>query len=725
MPNGASPIDRKIDEALDFHRQGKFDEAEALYHDVLVQHPNNAEILHFLGLIAHQKGEHERAIKLLKQAIDVQPQTAQFQSNLGLVQTSAELFHDAAITFKNLLAAHSDDPDIANAFATALKGTENWDEAKSVLRELIDSHPKYAPGHFNLGNLYLAQGQATLAVPAFETAFGLAPNDATVRNLATALQNIGHKQRAISLLSKLVEKSPSDSAALNNLSNLYREAGKLDEAHVLLDRALLIDPTLADAWYNLGSIQVTQNDSPTGVLSFKRALDSRPCFIKADWAAKLALPQIYVSENQRQDMRAHWQAGLMQIRDAPIQTTPEGIQAALAAISEITPFALAYQGADDRLLMSEWGQQVSAITQTAYPEFSELIPIPNRDRKRIVFVSAHFRSHTIERLFSGWVTGLNPAEFDVHLVSTSGSGDRRTTDMCAAVSGSFTASTSIVEIASHIHKLAADFIIYPDIGMDPRTQILAALRLAPQQAMSWGHPVTSGLPTIDTFLSSALMEPSESQVHYTEHLVCLPHLSIDYIRPSMPKDKISHDFLCAQSLFKIPPHQDHVFAKIIKQTPGRMLSFFAHPITQVTAAFQNRIMHAFKNVGLDPDETLRFIAPCDRQKFLCHLAGSRVILDTFEWSGGNTSLETFAMGKPVVTLPGKFMRGRHTSAMISLMSIDELNLGTEDAYIAEAIKLVTDEKYYKDVTVRIEQHSSCLFNDQESIQGLASFLRDH
>ena len=231
------------------------------------------------------------------------------------------------------------------------------------------------------------------------------------------------------------------------------------------------------------------------------------------------------------------------------------------------------KGADDRLLMSEWGQQVSTITQTAYSEFSELAPIPNRDRKRIVFVSAHFRSHTIERLFSGWVTGLEPAEFDVHFVSTSGAGDRRTTDMCAAVSGSFTASTSIIEIASHIHKLAADIIIYPDIGMDPRTQVLAALRLAPRQAMSWGHPVTSGLPTIDTFLSSALMEPNGSQAHYTENLVCLPHLSIDYARPSMPKDKISHDFQCAQSLFKIPPHQDHVFAKIIKQIPGRTPEF--------------------------------------------------------------------------------------------------------------------------------------------------------
>ena len=120
MPNGVFPIDKQIDEALSFHRHGKLDEAEAIYYDVLAQHPNNAETLHFLGLIAHQKGEHKRAIKLLKQAIDVQPQTAQFQSNLGLVQTSAKLFHDAAITFKNLLAAHSDDPDIANAFATPL-----------------------------------------------------------------------------------------------------------------------------------------------------------------------------------------------------------------------------------------------------------------------------------------------------------------------------------------------------------------------------------------------------------------------------------------------------------------------------------------------------------------------------------------------------------------------------------------------------------------------------
>lgn len=725
MPSDAFNVDKKIDEALALQRAGKLDDAEIIYHDILARHPDNAETLHFLGLIAHQNGEPAQAIDLLKRAAELQPHTAQFKSNLGLVQTSAELFHDAAATFKNLSANHSDDPDLLNAYATALKGAEKWGDAKNVLQYLVSNHPKFAPAHFNLGNLYLNQGHVSLAVPAFETALRLDANDATVRNLATALQKFGNTQRAISLLLELVEKSPSDAAALNNLSNLYREAGNLEDAREFIDRALLIDPALADAWYNLGTIQVVQNDSAKGALSFKRALEIRPHFIKADWAAKLTLPQIYESESQRQDMRTLWQDGLMRIINTSLLSTSENIQAALSAISEITPFALAYQGANDQPLMSEWGQMVSTIAHAAYPEFSELVSPPQRERKRIAFVSAHFRSHTIERLFSGWVTGLNSTEFDVHLVSTCGQGDQRTTDISATANGSFTASTSIVEIASHLHELAADVIIYPDIGMDPRTQVIAALRLAQQQAMSWGHPVTSGLPTIDTFLSSTLMEPPGSQAHYAEKLVRLPNLSIDYTRPPVPNNKIPHGFLCAQSLFKISPHQDNVFAEVIKQTPGKTLSFFAHPIAQVTASFQTRISNAFKSLGVDTDETLKFIAPCDRQKFLRHLAGSRVILDTFEWSGGNTSLESFAMGKPVVTLPGPFMRGRHTAAMIELMNIHELKTDSIDAYKAMAVKLATNEQFYADITAQIEQRSSCLFGDQEAIRGLASFLRDH
>ena len=58
--------------------------------------------------------------------------------------------------------------------------------------------------------------------------------------------------------------------------------------------------------------------------------------------------------------------------------------------------------------------------------------------------------------------------------------------------------------------------------------MLAALWLAPIQCASWGHPDTTGLPTIDYFLSGELMEPPDADEHYTERLVRLPNLAIYY-----------------------------------------------------------------------------------------------------------------------------------------------------------------------------------------------------
>src|SRR6202022_4382812 len=75
---------------------------------------------------------------------------------------------------------------------------------------------------------------------------------------------------------------------------------------------------------------------------------------------------------------------------------------------------------------------------------------------------------------------------------------------------------------------APHVLLFPEIGMDKVSAQLAAMRLAPVQCTSWGHPVTSGFPTIDYFLSSDLMEPAEADAHYSERLVRLPNLSIHY-----------------------------------------------------------------------------------------------------------------------------------------------------------------------------------------------------
>src|SRR5262249_28988235 len=134
---------------------------------------------------------------------------------------------------------------------------------------------------------------------------------------------------------------------------------------------------------------------------------------------------------------------------------------------------------------------------------------------------------------------------------------------------------------------APHLLIYPGVGMDPISAQLAAQRLAPVQCNSWGHPDTSGFPTLDYYLSSDLMEPPDGQDHYTERLVRLPNLSI-YSEPiEQPPASITRQDLglrstaivywCGQSLFKYLPQFDEVFPRIAR---GRRLPIRLHPISE-------------------------------------------------------------------------------------------------------------------------------------------------
>ena len=64
--------------------------------------------------------------------------------------------------------------------------------------------------------------------------------------------------------------------------------------------------------------------------------------------------------------------------------------------------------------------------------------------------------------------------------------------------------------------------------------IFAHMRLAPVQINTWGHSVTSGIPTIDYYFSSELYEIPEAQNNYSEKLIkmkslctCYPTINID------------------------------------------------------------------------------------------------------------------------------------------------------------------------------------------------------
>jgi CRISPR-associated protein Csy1 len=255
---------------------------------------------------------------------------------------------------------------------------------------------------------------------------------------------------------------------------------------------------------------------------------------------------------------------------------------------------------------------------------------------------------------------------------------------------------------------------------------LASLRLAPLQCAAWGHPVTTGLPSIDAFFSSAAMEPDNGQSHYSETLVALPGIGTRYRAPQAPGDATRHRFslpdmapllLCPQSLFKIHPDNDALFAKVLDAVPGALLIGFEGRDPALTAKFTARLAGA----GIATDR-VRLLPQCSHEDFLRVNSVCDVMLDTLRWSGGNTSLDAIACGLPVVTLPGRFMRGRQSMGMLKLMGLDELIASDETDYVGKVAAIASDAAYRSDIAQRLSATRTRIFDDPAPVAALAAWL---
>jgi CRISPR-associated protein Csy1 len=160
---------------------------------------------------------------------------------------------------------------------------------------------------------------------------------------------------------------------------------------------------------------------------------------------------------------------------------------------------------------------------------------------------------------------------------------------------------------------------------------------------------------------------------------------IDRARVGLPDGPL---LLCPQSLFKIHPDNDALFARVLEAVPKARLVFYEGRDPALTAKFKARLLHA----GIPADRML-MLAQRPHDDFLAVNAACDVMLDTLRWSGGNTSLDAVASGLPIVTLPGRFMRGRQSAGILQLMEMPELVANDEDDYVRKAAAIATDAAY--------------------------------
>lgn len=603
-----------------------------------------------------------------------------------------------------------------------------------------------------LGLTHLMAGDAGAAEPLLRAARALAPGPRVTHNLAMALEKTGNRAEAIGLeranvaahpaylpswhgLSAALDAAGDRTAAAGVELTLAERAAAGGNAEIVATasaRAAMLDPDHPALPRVANRLRIAGQAAPALHL-----LDTRLARDPDDHGARLSramahLAIIHDSEAEIAERRVAYLTEMADLDARLRHATPAALAGAADQVGTAKPFYLAYQGHDDTDAQRQYGRLISRMMAAAAAA-GGMHPRPGA-RIRIGFATAYFHQHSVSKLFGGWVRHLDRSRFDVLGYHLGEAEDATSADLARHCKRFHRGPRTEAEWVRSIQEDRLDVLIYPEIGMHPSAVRLACRRLAPIQCVAWGHPVTTGLPTIDHFLSSALMEPEDADRHYTETLIRLPNLSIQYEPPPSGTGTLTRDglglpadaivYLCCQSLFKYHPGDDPLLPAIARRVPEARFLFIGSPATDPNAQrLRRRLSAAFAAAGLDPSRHLIFHPPVPAPEFPALLRSADIYLDSPRWSGGNTTLEALAAGLPIVTLPGPMMRGRHSAAILLLAGAEKWIAWSPDHYVDLAASLA-DPTARAQARQAIATGRSRVFGDASAIRGLEDFLTE-
>ncbi len=271
-----------MQEAIAFHQQGAFTQAEALYKEVLNLEPRNADAIHLLGVIAHQTGHNQVAVDMISQAIVINPNVASYYCNLGNSLQELKQFESAVANFDKAISIK---PDYDKAYSNrgiSLKELKQFHAAVISFDKAIALNPDFAEAYTNRGNVLHELKQFDAAVVSFNKAIALKPDVAEVYyNRGISLKELNQYQAAIESYEKALDLKPNFAEAYSNRGNAQHEFKQYETAVASFEKALSLKPDYAEAYYNKGNALQELKKFDVAIASFDKAIALKPDYAEA------------------------------------------------------------------------------------------------------------------------------------------------------------------------------------------------------------------------------------------------------------------------------------------------------------------------------------------------------------------------------------------------------------------------------------------------------------
>lgn len=630
----------------------------------------------------------------------------------------------AAALTRKVLCLQPDDPDALSLLGILEQRSGNSNAARLIFQQLLELAPENHLIWSNHGVACLSLGNREAALNSFETALRLCPDYADAWNNLGAVHEKHDIRTAQACFERALKIRPDYVEACNNLALSYKRQQFFSKAIIWYKKSLEFNPKQPDTLYRLAELLEQTSDVVGARDAYSKSLDLRPddCIrLKMETILPVVLPSAGAIGALRDTLRSRLQI-----------LRQQGLRIERPWERGRVFFYLAYHGRDDL----EFHKLLADIYREASPELSWQAPhVAAGKRKagriRVGFFSRFFYNHTIAKLNIGYIENLDRSRFRVTvLVADAGTNDEMLQRFAAAADNFVVLTGDFLAMREQIASQQLDVLMYTDIGMEPFSYFMAFSRLAPIQCVTWGHPTTSGIDTVDYFISHAECETVQGCQSYSEKLFCLSSAAACtcYASPAFPNTaKMRQEFgiapeptvyYCSQPPFKMHPDFDHIIKGILERDPNGVVILLRGMVPETETLLKNRLARVMPTCL----ERVIFMDPLPFDDYMAMLKLADVVLDTPHFSGGNSSLEALAVGAVVVTFPTEFLKGRLTYAWYRRLGIEDCIARTLEEYVDIAVRLGTDRAMRTEIRSRIKSASHLLFDDPQAVRELEFFF---
>jgi len=666
-----------LEQAQQYYREGNTDKAERICRGILSDSPGDPDALHMLGLLALQSGQAGSAIKFIQDAIAVESDNAVFHCNLGL----------------------------------ALQILGDINNAVKSLKQALVLNPVFILAHQSIAALYQQLGQTGFAISHFQSVLDLQPDShQALFHLAGLYYQSGDPGRALDFYNRLLQVAPDNAGTLNNVGVIFDAEGDYYKAISYYQRSVAAMPDYVAAHKNLGTAYVRVNRIKEASESFERVRVLEPDNPLSDLRAASICRIVAASNNEIDQYRTFLLNKLNHYAEKGLSATPEEL-----VQSGVYPsYSLMYHGRNDRPVREAFARVFS-------PCFPALDSRKSSNKRKIGFVVTRSHEGIFIRSMRGVLQRMNPDKFMLVVVCQIGHKTEMDTHLeCEHVLVKEMPDL-IEQIVEFIRLERFDLLYYWEIGTDALNYYLPYYRLAPVQCTSWGIQVTSGIPNIDFYLSSKLVEADQADTHYTETLVRADTLLTFQERSTLPESRKyrsdfglksgQHIYMYAQQIGKFHPDFDFVVGEILRRDPDGFLIILSDRWGYLDQKLGQRLKRTIPDVY----ERIIFLPRQDHLDYLCLIAESDVILDPPYYGGVNSSYDCFSLNKPIIAHESQFHISRYAAACYRKMGVMDCLVSSLDNYIEVAVKVGANADFREYVGGRIRESSDALFMDAMSV----------